>query len=116
MIRRGVIPLVLLGCGGIEAQSDYELARAEAECRQLERCELGYFEDEFRDMEDCVKDREDRFQEADDNLDDADCTYDPDQAAFCVDRVQAMDCEEWARSGNGNKACDLVWNCLEGQR
>lgn len=116
MNARGWFPLLLLGCGGIEEQGDYELARAEAECRQLERCELGYFESEFRDMEDCVDDREDRFHDADNELDDADCIYDPDQAAFCVDRIEAMGCEDWARSGNGNKACDLVWDCREEQR
>lgn len=114
--RGGWPCLVFLACGGIEDQGDYEHARADAECRELERCELGFFESEYRDLEDCIDDREEHIGDADDELDDADCLYDPEQAAFCVQKVQSMSCLEWAESGNGNKACDLVWDCSEANR
>lgn len=101
----------LAGCsGGFESDNDFAAARAEAECRNLERCSLGFFESEYGDYEDCVNEVTDDLEDSNAQLDDADCTYDPAEAGRCVSRVRALSCEEWYQGDDG-RACDLVWVC-----
>lgn len=112
-MRAFPVLLLVAACGSIEERADYVDRRAAAECGQIERCELGFFESEYRDRDDCIDERSKQLDEASDALNDQDCTYVPEQAGACVSRIRSFDCEEWAE-GEAASACDLVWNCLEG--
>ena len=112
LLRNGMLGVLLTACGPIDDEDDYAESRAAVECAQVERCELGYFESEYRDRDDCVDERAEKIQEANDAQDDRGCSYVPEQAGHCVRRIRSFDCEEWA-VGQANAACDLVWNCVE---
>ncbi len=111
-VWRGAL-LLAAGCASYESPGEYALARAEAECDRLQVCELGFWESEYTSEEDCASEREDRLSDRHEELEDLDCDFDPEQATFCVERVRAMSCEDWGYSNQGDKACDLVWTCLE---
>ena len=110
MQRTAWLCFFLVGCGPIEKEKDYINARAAAECRQLERCALGFFESEYRDRDDCEGEVADDIEDYNDAQDDNGCDYIPEEAGHCVHRVRSMSCEEWGE-GEVGSACDLVWNC-----
>jgi hypothetical protein len=104
--------IVASGCGGIGSELDYAQARAEAECGQMEQCELGRFESEYTSLEDCVNQHRELIEDSNRGFGDLDCEYVPDEAGHCVSRIRWMSCEEW-RQGEAGIACDLVWNCTD---
>lgn len=109
-MRWFALALLCVGCGKIENDRDYADARARAECKRLSRCDRGYFEDEFRDLDDCTGELADIHEEENDAFDDNDCDYVPEEAAACVNRIGGMSCRDWGE-GRAGEACDLVWDC-----
>ncbi len=100
--------LLATGCGSLD-HKDYVDQRAAAECKQLSVCARGYYESEFRDMDDCVNDWGDDLDDLEDVAFD-DCDFDGKEASACVSRIRGLSCEDYAE-GDSQGACDLVWDC-----
>jgi hypothetical protein len=107
---------VVAACAGpIDEPADFAQKLAEAECRHVERCQQGLFESEYSDFDDCVDDHVELIEEGIEFSEDVlDCTYVPEHAGLCVSRVRSLDCEQWA-AGYEGVACDLVFDCLDGE-
>ena len=91
-----VAAMMLAGCGitaGNITEDNYVEKSAELFCKQTERCNLGYFESEWDDIDDCIDDviddSEDAIEEAMDN-----CDFNEEAAQDCADSYAAASCEE----------------------
>jgi hypothetical protein len=106
--------LVLTACfGAIDSPEDYAQLRAQAECRQIERCERGYFESEYSSFDDCVEDHATALEDEHEAQEVSDCVYVPEEARKCVTLIRSFDCEDWAEL-DAFKACNLVYECPGG--
>jgi len=97
------------GCAGELGHNDYVDQRAAVECRKLEKCALGMFESEYRDLEGCEEDVADLLDDLEDTVFN-DCDFDGSEASACISRLGSMGCEAYAE-GDASEACDLVWDC-----
>ena len=100
--------IAMMACGEL-GHNDYVDARADAECRKIQRCHLGLFEAEYRDFEDCSGDVADTLDDLEDTIY-SECDYDGQEARACVVRISNMGCEDYS-TGETSNACDLVWEC-----
>ncbi len=106
--------LACVACNTIESPEDYAHQRAVAECRQIEKCERGFFDSEYSGFEDCVDDHETSLMdEHEAQVDTLDCVYDSYEAHKCVSLVQRFSCEDWAEL-DAYLACNLVYDCPGG--
>src|SRR5690606_8980034 len=97
----------LSGCTTDEADFTTELALAQ--CRTMEKCALGLFEQHFSSKGDCVDNvGHDIDLWLADHFDG--CAYDAREASRCIHRVRTMDCDDWVR-GADERACDIVYDC-----
>ena len=100
--------LMAFGCGSLD-HKDYTLKRGAAECGKYATCAKGYYESEFRDIDDCIDDLSDDLDDRSDTIFD-NCEYDGNEASSCVSRIRNLSCEDFSE-GDAQGACDLVWDC-----
>ena len=80
--------MCVAACAGrIESVEDYAAERAEAECRQIRRCQKGAFERDFSGIDECIEDTSAVIEDEVEFLELLDCEYLPEHAALCVSRM-----------------------------
>ena len=77
-------------------------------CKNLQRCERGYFESEYSDMADCRDEVADNLEDLVDYADDQDCDFDEDEAKECLQSINSVSCEDWYE-GDASDDCEDVF-------
>jgi hypothetical protein len=106
--------VALVGCNTIQSPDDYAHLRAVAECKNIEKCERGFYDSEYSDFDDCVDTHTASLEDEHEvQVDVSDCVYDEYEAYKCVSLIRGFDCEDWAEL-EAFAACNLVYDCPGG--
>lgn len=105
-----MIALWLWGCAVPE--EDYSTRRGVAECNRIEHCLKGEFAAVYGNFDQCA-DAVGDLVDAEVEAELGGCAYDGREAARCIDRIEGLNCEEYAL-GAADLACDIVYVCADG--
>jgi len=104
--------LLLCGCIGNVTEDNYVQKYSPEYCQKTRRCNLGYFESEWSDMNDCIDEVIDDMEDLIDKKDDDNCDFEDDNALKCLETLGAADCEDYF-DGDAFEDCgaNKVWDC-----